>query len=100
MNARSCAKRMHAAFFRGESFLHGTFNGHWRRPICSARCACGVRTVRCRHKARAFARGLPLFSEKQTAVTINAYLALQRVYPSASDCLTDYIHVYIPFTFT
>ena len=23
MNARSCAKRMHAAFFRGESFLHG-----------------------------------------------------------------------------
>ena len=29
--------------------------------------------------ARAFARGLPLFSEKQTAVTMNAYLALQRV---------------------
>ena len=35
--------------------------------------------MRCRHTARAFARGLPLFSEKQTAVTMNAYLALQRV---------------------
>ena len=27
MNARSCAKRMRAAFFSGASFSHGVFNG-------------------------------------------------------------------------
>ena len=68
-------------FFSGAtaSFSHAVFNGDRRRPVCGPGCACGVRTVRCRHTARAFARGLPLFSEKQTAVTMNAYLALQRV---------------------
>ena len=78
-SARSCANRMHTQFFSGASFSHAVFNGDRRRPVCGPGCACGVRTVRCRHTARAFARGLPLFSEKQTAVTMNAYLALQRV---------------------
>jgi hypothetical protein len=32
MNARSCAKRMHAAFFSGARFSHGVFNGD-RRPV-------------------------------------------------------------------
>ena len=86
-SARSCANRMHTQFFSGASFSHAVFNGDRRRPVCGPGCACGVRTVRCRHTARAFARGLPLFSEKQTAVTMNAYLALQRVtyasYPRA-----------------
>jgi hypothetical protein len=36
--------------------------------------------VPCRGSARAFVRGLLLFSEKQTAVKINAYLAVQRIF--------------------
>ena len=78
-SARSCANRMHTQFLSGASFSHAVFNGDRRRPVCGPGCACGVRTVRCRHTARGFARGLPFFSEKQTAVTMNAYLALQRV---------------------
>ena len=52
----SCAKRRNAQFFSGASFLHGLFNGDQRRPVCGPGCACGVRAVRCRHTARAFAR--------------------------------------------
>ena len=61
----SCANRMHAQFFSRASFSHGVFNGDRRRPVCGPGCACGVRTdtVRCRHTARAFARGLLFFSE-------------------------------------
>ena len=78
-SARSCENRMHTQFLSGASFSHAVFNGDRRRPVCGPGCACGVRTVRCRHTARGFARGLPFFSEKQTAVTMNDYLALQRV---------------------
>ena len=75
-SARSCTNRMHTQFFSSASFSHAVFNGDRRRPVCGPGCACRVRTVRCRHTARGFAPGLPLLSEKQTAVTMNAYLAL------------------------
>ena len=47
--------------------------------MSSAGCACGKRGVRSRHMARGFARGLLFFSEKQTAVTVNVFLAVQRI---------------------
>ena len=81
--------------------------GSWRRPsatdsrVCSCRTAeafvialgrvqqavgsgsalnlCLGAPVPSRGSARAFDRGLLIFSQKQTAVTRNAYLALQRV---------------------
>ena len=62
-SARSCAKRRNAQFFSGASFLHGTFNGHWRRPICSARYACRVRAMQSRATARAFARCMTEISD-------------------------------------
>ena len=42
MNARSCAKRMRAAYClnSGAKFSHGIFNGDWRQPVGSPRCAC------------------------------------------------------------
>ena len=52
----SCARRRHAAIFRGASFSRGVFNRHCRRPVCSADCDSGKRTVRCRRTARAFAQ--------------------------------------------
>ena len=54
-------------------FSHGVFNGHWRRPVCSARCACGVHTVRSWYTTRGFAQRMPIFSEKHTLFTGIAY---------------------------
>ena len=67
----SCANRRNAQFINGASFRHGTFNGDRRRPVCGPGCACGKRTVRSRHAARAFDRGMLLFSEKHSAVSVN-----------------------------
>ena len=86
MNARSCAKRMHAAFFRGERFLHGTFNGHWRRPICSARYACGVRDMQSRATTRAFARScMTEISDFHRFTVCIAYLPASVVHAGIAD---------------
>ena len=77
----SCAKRRSAAFFKGATDSHGTFVRDCSGPACSPRCASGMHGVRSRGSARAFARGLLILSQKQTAHYFLDYLALQRVCP-------------------
>ena len=58
-------------------FLHGTFSGDRREVRCGPHLRSGRRPVRCRGSSGAFARGLLILSEKQTGVTVNAFLAVQ-----------------------
>ena len=75
----SCARRRRTAFFSGPIFSHGVFNGDRDSPCCGPRCASASCAMQCRGTARAFARGLLILSEKQTAPRANAYLAVQRI---------------------
>ena len=75
----SCAKRRHAAFFSGSIFLRAVFNGDRDLPCCGPRCYSGLRAVRCRGSARAFAASLLHLSEKQRSAVGKVYLPVQRV---------------------
>ena len=75
----SCAKRRHAAFFSGSIFLRAVFNGDRDVPCCGPRCYSGLRAVRCRGSARAFAACKLHLSEKLTSAVGKVYLPVQRV---------------------
>ena len=76
---RSPAKRRRAQFFSGSIFLHAVFNGDRDLPCCGPRCYSGLRAVRCRGSARAFAASLLHLSEKQRFAVGKVYLPVQRV---------------------
>ena len=87
----SCAKRSHAAFFSGSIFLRAVFNGDRDVPCCGPRCYSGLRAVRCRGSARAFAASKLHLSEKLRSAVGKVYLPVQRV--ACGPCTVEH-HLY------
>ena len=78
----SPAKRRRAQFFSGSIFLRAVFNADRLLPCCGPRCYSGLRAVRCRGTARAFAASKLHLSEKLRSAVGKVYLPVQRVPPA------------------
>ena len=73
-------RRRRAVLFSASRDRHRSFNRDRRIPVCGPGLGSAPVEVKGAAMARAFDRGKLIFSKKLTAATVNAYLAVQRIY--------------------
>ena len=76
---RSAPQRRKQQLFNGRRDRDRCLNRGSAQHSCAPDSTSGVPSIGCRGAARAFDRGKPHFSEKLTAMNVNAYLAVQHI---------------------